>query len=263
MRRILTIGALAALSLGYAVGLRAAECGGDCDGDGAVAINELVRAVGVALGATPLAQCGAADGNGDGSVTIAELIAAVNAALGGCGAGPTATPVRTPTPSPTGGVVPGCDNGTFDVTYRPTSAGNFVTSDLTLDLVSAGQVRDPRSRTYLWSIVGFQCIDNRPILSRGVQFQYILSPHELRPGTYTLTPPFASFIYQESDDSSARVRAWDTASVTLTVEAVEGDTLTFRVAAAMKPQPLLSLGETPIGTFDLEVSGTVAHFTSQ
>ena len=51
--------------------------------------------------------------------------------------------------------------------------------------------------------------------------------------------------------------------MTLTIEAVEGDQLTFRITAAMKPQPLLSLGQTPTGTFDLEVSGTVKHFTSQ
>lgn len=261
MRRMLVMGAVAALTM-WEAPLRA-ECGGDCDGDGTVAINELVRAVGVALGSTPLAQCAAADGNGDGGVTIAELIAAVNAALGGCGGEATATPLRTVTPSPTGIVVPGCDNGSFDVVYRNASAGgNFVTSALTLDLVSAGQVRDARRGSYLWSIVGFPCDVNRPRLLRGVQFQYILSATAFAPGTYTLTPPFASFIYQESDDASAYTRTWDTTSMTLVIEAVDGDALSFRITAAMKPQPLLSLGETPKGTFDLEVSGTVEHFTT-
>jgi len=39
----------------------AAPCGGDCDGDGAVGINELVRAVSIALGSTPADQCASAD----------------------------------------------------------------------------------------------------------------------------------------------------------------------------------------------------------
>lgn len=54
---------------------------GDCDGDGTVAVAELVRAVGIALGAIDRAACPAADLNGDGQVRIEELIAALNAAL--------------------------------------------------------------------------------------------------------------------------------------------------------------------------------------
>ncbi|MBX3026225.1 FG-GAP repeat protein [bacterium] len=63
---------------------RPPACAGDCDGDGAVAVNELVAAVGIALGNLPLATCAAADGDGDGAVAINELIAAVNTALAGC-----------------------------------------------------------------------------------------------------------------------------------------------------------------------------------
>lgn len=59
-------------------------CAGDCDGDGAVAINELVLGVGIALGAVALDACAAADGDGDGAVAIDELIAAVDRALDGC-----------------------------------------------------------------------------------------------------------------------------------------------------------------------------------
>ena len=61
-----------------------AACAGDCNGDGAVAINELISGVNIALGAAPLASCAAVDGSGDGVVAINELIAAVNAALIGC-----------------------------------------------------------------------------------------------------------------------------------------------------------------------------------
>lgn len=59
-------------------------CAGDCDGDAAVAINELVTAVGIALGAQPLTLCPSVDQNADGGVAINELIAAVARALGGC-----------------------------------------------------------------------------------------------------------------------------------------------------------------------------------
>jgi hypothetical protein len=61
-----------------------AGCPGDCDGDGAVSIAELIRAVNIALGTNDLSSCLAADRNGNGMVAINELIAAVNAALQGC-----------------------------------------------------------------------------------------------------------------------------------------------------------------------------------
>jgi hypothetical protein len=60
------------------------SCVGDCDGDGVVAINELILGVNIALGSTPLSSCPAFDANGDGMVGINELIAAVNNALNGC-----------------------------------------------------------------------------------------------------------------------------------------------------------------------------------
>lgn len=62
----------------------AVTCAGDCNGDGAVAIDELIKGVGIALEIAPLGSCAAADVNHDGAVAINELIAAVNAALNGC-----------------------------------------------------------------------------------------------------------------------------------------------------------------------------------
>ncbi len=64
-------------------------CVGDCNGDGSVAINELITSVNIALGSSPLSACPSIDADGDGNVGINELITAVNNALGGCG---------TPTP---------------------------------------------------------------------------------------------------------------------------------------------------------------------
>jgi hypothetical protein len=63
------------------------DCAGDCDGDGTVGIDEVVLAVGIALGLENPEDCPAADLDGDGEVTIAEIVSAVNAALGGCAAG--------------------------------------------------------------------------------------------------------------------------------------------------------------------------------
>jgi hypothetical protein len=59
-----------------------AECLGDCDGDGQIAIAEIVRGVGLALG-NAVAPCADFDPEGDG-VRIADLVKAVSGALDGC-----------------------------------------------------------------------------------------------------------------------------------------------------------------------------------
>ncbi len=59
-------------------------CTGDCDGDGAVRIAELISGVRIALGRASLDDCTSFDENGDGELAISELIRAVNVALNGC-----------------------------------------------------------------------------------------------------------------------------------------------------------------------------------
>ncbi len=59
-------------------------CTGDCNGNGAVSISELVLGVNIALGVREAADCLAMDRDGSGTVNIGELVAAVNSALGGC-----------------------------------------------------------------------------------------------------------------------------------------------------------------------------------
>jgi hypothetical protein len=94
-----------------------AQCAGDCDGDGMVAINELILGVNIALGTAATTDCPSFDTDGDGMVAINELIAAVSNALNSC------TPVTTPTATatlvrdtPTVGPTPdaSCGNGTVD-----------------------------------------------------------------------------------------------------------------------------------------------------
>jgi YVTN family beta-propeller protein len=59
-------------------------CIGDCNGNGYVMVDELVKGVNIALGTVPLGDCPQFDCNGTGHVTVDCLITGVNAALGGC-----------------------------------------------------------------------------------------------------------------------------------------------------------------------------------
>jgi hypothetical protein len=59
-------------------------CAGDCDGNGQVAINELILLVNIALGNSPATVCAAGDTNQDAMIAINEIIAAVNSTLSGC-----------------------------------------------------------------------------------------------------------------------------------------------------------------------------------
>ena len=59
-------------------------CYGDCNRNGAVAINELILAVNIALGLATTEKCPLADDNDDGAVGINELVRAVGRALYGC-----------------------------------------------------------------------------------------------------------------------------------------------------------------------------------
>jgi hypothetical protein len=68
-------------------------CVGDCGGDGAVTIDELVTAVNIALDRAPLSGCQSLDADGDGRVAVDELIAAVNETLmGACDRWPAIPP---------------------------------------------------------------------------------------------------------------------------------------------------------------------------
>lgn len=85
-------------------GTAPAQCAGDCNADGEVAVNELITGVGIALGGSAVALCPSFDVDRDGSVAIAELVTAVNNALIGCHTAPpssTPSPPQTETPTPT------------------------------------------------------------------------------------------------------------------------------------------------------------------
>jgi cysteine-rich repeat protein len=89
-----------------------AQCVGDCNDDGQVAINELIVGVNIALGASAVTSCPSFDTNSDESVAINELISAVNIALGSSCEGPTA-----------------CGDGQMNVAGETCDDGNNVGGD--------------------------------------------------------------------------------------------------------------------------------------
>lgn len=62
----------------------AAGCPGDCNGDGAVTVNEIVSVVNIALGLAPIADCRAVDTDGNGEASVDELVTMIHHALNGC-----------------------------------------------------------------------------------------------------------------------------------------------------------------------------------
>ena len=116
--RWILIGLLALL---VGSGSATAACTGDCDGDGAVTVDEILVGVNIALGTAAPSACPNFDSNGDGSVTVDEILVAVNNALTGCPATPSPSPttptttVPTPTATPTMMVTP-----IFPANYRST-----------------------------------------------------------------------------------------------------------------------------------------------
>jgi hypothetical protein len=79
-----------------------ALCVGDCDGDGRVTVDELIRGVAIALGIVQLATCPDYTCSTPGCVVIDLLVGGVANALYGCPLTPVPTPsVATPTVPPT------------------------------------------------------------------------------------------------------------------------------------------------------------------
>ena len=88
MKQLLFVGGLGmALLITRPVGAQDEVCVGDCNGDLAVAINELILCVNIVLGNADVDACPACDSNMDGIVGIADLVAAVGNSLGSCDVG--------------------------------------------------------------------------------------------------------------------------------------------------------------------------------
>jgi len=59
-------------------------CPGDCNGDRAVTVDEIVKVVNIALGVSSIDGCRAADTDGNSQVSVDELVTMINFALNGC-----------------------------------------------------------------------------------------------------------------------------------------------------------------------------------
>ena len=68
------------------------HCVGDCDGNGAVTVEELVRGVGMVLDRVPVSECPSFDDDMDGRVSVAELVRSVSRLIEGCSAQPSSHP---------------------------------------------------------------------------------------------------------------------------------------------------------------------------
>lgn len=62
-------------------------CACDCNGDSMATVDEILTAVNIALGNSPVGTCPEADPDGSGAPTVDEIITCVNFALNGCPAG--------------------------------------------------------------------------------------------------------------------------------------------------------------------------------
>jgi hypothetical protein len=62
----------------------ASTCTGDCNSDGSVSVDELVMGVGIAMGDVDISQCPAMDAQRDSTVGVNDLVRAINVALKGC-----------------------------------------------------------------------------------------------------------------------------------------------------------------------------------
>jgi hypothetical protein len=59
-------------------------CVGDCDGNGVVTVDGVVKMVNIALGTAELSVCPIGDADGSGDITVDEIITAVGFALSAC-----------------------------------------------------------------------------------------------------------------------------------------------------------------------------------
>ena len=268
---------IAILFATLAVGPAHAACQGDCSGDGEVTVNELVVGVNIANGTAQLGQCGSFDVNGDGEVTINELIGAVANALTGCNA-PAPTPTPTPSsggplptrpPRPTAG--PNCTGGYVEATFSDVAGVNTHTQPLTgtaglmqVDgIIISGLVRSFGSNAIRCPLAVGTVVRRFALNLSGV-------PANVAAGqTYTLkkginatdsTRPTTAWLdyFEVVPTDPFNNRGWRAESGTVTIDAIDGDTVYYHAEALMAPEASFTPGGTPAaGTFRVRVIGTI------
>jgi DNA-binding beta-propeller fold protein YncE len=144
-------------------------CGGDCNGDGIVTVDEIVRAVTIALDQSALRRCPPADSNGDQQVTINELVSAVDNALDACPA--TVTLFRAPEVTAPSGPL-GNGDGVLPNGRRVAPAGLQVS----LDTLPLNMALTPDARSVLLTNDGWGNQDGE----RGLQVVDLASRQSIR-----------------------------------------------------------------------------------
>jgi DNA-binding beta-propeller fold protein YncE len=211
----------------------AALCPGDCNGDGVVTVDEVVRSVNVALGAAAYRLCPPTDVDGDQQVTVDELVRAVGAALHGCP--DTVAVYRAPAQQEPAGPLPNGE-GVLPNGRRVQPTGTQIAAE-TLPLNVA---LTPDERYLLVTNDGYDDAD-------GNQFLQVVDTHTLAV-TKTVVPQFfglaltpaADRVFVGSDDDSQpdRIDALQLTNGTLTREAaplVQLPDATFPSGLAVSP----------------------------
>jgi hypothetical protein len=121
-------------------------CGGDCNHDRRVSVDELVRGVTIALGTAALDQCPAFDCHGTGMVTVDCLVAAVGDALDGCPSTVASPTVEGPVSGGKG--APFIASTTFDLSELGYAQAEYFFAGTAAAYTSAA----PLSDDGLWSV---------------------------------------------------------------------------------------------------------------
>jgi FG-GAP-like repeat len=127
------------LLLIYCPTLAPAQCVGDCDGNGAVSIAEIVLGVNIASGISRVGVCSAMDADEDGRVGIDELLRAIGANLEGC-RGPRIASGLCLVPGESGLVA--CQPGQRVRAFRCDDEERCLTDDGARTLIAEGVIAD-------------------------------------------------------------------------------------------------------------------------
>ncbi len=251
--------------------LAAAACQGDCSGDGEVTVNELVLGVNIASGGAELARCASFDVNGDGEVTINELIGSVANALNGCNApGPTPTPTPVsggplPTRPPRTPAVPGCPGGYVEARFSNPAGTNTYTQPLTdtvglssvNGVITSGLVKALGSDAIFCPLTVDTTVRRFAVNVSGLPAELAAGqtiPLQLAYNFGDPTRPAVAWLdyFEVRPRDPLNSRSWRADSGTLTIDAIDGDTVYFHAEADLSPT-----GPPATGTFHVRIIGTI------
>ncbi len=115
--------AVVVLALAFSAPAGGQSCAGDCDGDGAVTLHEVMLGVRISMDmGVGLQHCMSADSNGDGAVTVLDSIAAAHSFQSGC----------APLPGAPAAVTSGAVMPTIELSDESGAPGSQVTFSATL-----------------------------------------------------------------------------------------------------------------------------------